>query len=79
MSEKDKAVKLKVMSVLLGALGVFAGWSAAGRAYLYFVGVGVTSVYATIYSIILWLSVLGVFWLVAFKVKRIQQYITKGP
>ena len=79
MSERDKAVKLKVISVLLGALGVFAGWSAAGRAYIYFVGNGVTSYYATVYSIILWILVIGVFWLAAFKIKRIQQYITKGP
>jgi hypothetical protein len=79
MSERDKAVKLKVVSVLLGVLGVFAGWSAAGRAYLYFVGVGVTSYYATVYSVILWVSVIGAFGLAAFKLKRIQQYITKGP
>ena len=32
MSDRDKAVKLKVVSVLLGVLGVLVGWSAAGYA-----------------------------------------------
>ena len=77
MSERDKAVKLKVVSGLLGALGVCAGGGAAARAYLFFVGIGVTSYYATVYSIILWIFVIGGFWLAAFKLKRIQQYVTK--
>ena len=77
MSERDKAVKLKVGSVLLGALGICAGAGAASRAYLYFVGVGVTSYYATVYAMILWVFVIAIFWLAAFKLKRIQQYITR--
>ena len=77
ISDSDKAVKLKVIIVLLVVLGVLFGWSAAGRAYVCFVGNGVTSYYATVYSVVLWLFVIGVFWLAAFKAKRIQHYITK--
>jgi hypothetical protein len=76
-SERDKAIKLKVIAVLLGALGVFAGWSTAGYAYTYFVGAGVTSYYATVYSVILWLFVTAIFWLTALKLKKIQQYLTQ--
>jgi hypothetical protein len=79
MSERDKAIKLKVLSCLLGVLGVLWGWSAAGYAYLYFVGVGVTSYSATVYSVIVCLFVIAIFWLAAFKLKRIQQYFTKEP
>ena len=79
MSERDKAYKLKVAAIFLVVLGVLVGWSAAGYAYIYFVWNGVTSANATVYSIILWILVIGVFWLAAFKIKRIQQYITKGP
>jgi hypothetical protein len=79
MSERDKAIKLKVIAVLLGALGVCAGGGAAAYAYVFFVGIGVTSYDATVYSVILWIFVIGVFWLAAFKLKRIQQYITKEP
>jgi len=37
---------------------------------MYFIGNGVASDYATGYSIIVWLAILGAFGLVAFKVKR---------
>jgi hypothetical protein len=77
MSERDKAIKLKVVSVLLGALGVCAGGSAAGYAYVFFVGIGATSYDATVYAVILWLFVIAVFWVAALNLKRIQQYITK--
>lgn len=83
MSERDKVYKLKVAAVFLVVLGALFGAGAAGLAFPYFVGNGVTSYYATVYSIILWIFVIGVFWLAsilaAFKAKRIQQYITKGP
>ena len=79
MSERDKVYKLKVAAIFLVVLGVLFGWSAAGLAYVYFVGYGVTSANATVYSVILWIFVMGVFWLAAFKAKRIQQYITRGP
>ncbi|MCW4005304.1 MAG: hypothetical protein NWF04_01700 [Candidatus Bathyarchaeota archaeon] len=79
MSEREKAVKLKVISVLLGVLGVFAGGYAAGRSYVFFVENGVTSYYSTVYAVILWFFVIGAFWLAAFKLKRIQHYITKEP
>jgi hypothetical protein len=83
MSEREKVYKLKVGAVFLVVLGVLFGWSAAGFAYVYFVGNGVSSANATVYSIILWIFVMGVFWfaalLAAFKAKRIHQYITKGP
>jgi hypothetical protein len=49
-SERDKAIKLKVIAVLLGALGVCAGGGAAAYAYVFFVGIGVTSYDATVYS-----------------------------
>ncbi len=77
ISEQDKAIKLKVISVLLGALGVCAGGGAAAYAYVFFVEIGVPSYYATVYAVILWLSVIAIFWFAAFKLKRIQQYITK--
>ena len=77
MSERDKVVKLKVLSVLLGAEGVCAGAGAAGLAYVYFVGNEVPSYDATIYSVILWILVIAIFWLAAFKLKRIQQYLSK--
>lgn len=76
-SEKDKAFKLKVIAVFLAVLGVLFGGGAAGFAYVFFVGVGVTSYYATVYSVILWLFVIAIFWLAAFKLKKIQQYLTK--
>lgn len=66
MSGIEKVVALKVILVLLG---VFVGWSVAGYAYVYFTGIGVSSDYATGYSISFWLAVLGAFWLIAFKVK----------
>jgi len=50
-------------------LGVLVGWTAASYAFMYFIGNGVASGYATGYSIILWLAVFGVFGLIAFKVK----------
>jgi len=65
MSERVGA--LKIILVLLGAL---VGWTAASYAFMYLIGNGVASDYATAYSIILWLAVFGAFGLVAFKVKR---------
>jgi len=67
MSGREQGVALKVILVLLGVL---VGWSVAGYAYVYFTGIGVASDYATGYSIILWLAVLGAFGLIAFKVKN---------
>ena len=82
MSEREKAYKLKVGAIFLVVLGVLFGLGAAGYEYAYFVGNGVTSANATIYSIILWIFVIGVFWLAAlltaFKAKRIQRYITRN-
>jgi hypothetical protein len=54
--------------VILALAGVFAGWTAASYAFMYFIGNGVTSDYATGYSIIVWLAVLGAFGLIAVKV-----------
>ena len=51
-------------------LGVLVGWTVASYAFMYFIGNGVASDYATGYSIIVWLAILGAFGLVAFKVKR---------
>jgi hypothetical protein len=67
MSGREKVVAVKIILVLLGVL---VGWTVAGYAYVYFTGIGVASDYAVGYSIILWLAVLGAFWLIAFKVKR---------
>ena len=67
MSRRVDWVAVKVILVLLGVL---VGWSAASYAYVYFIGNGVASDYATGYSIIVWLAVLGAFGLTAFKVKR---------
>jgi hypothetical protein len=75
MSGREKVVALKIILVLLG---VFVGWTLAGYAFMYFIGNGVASDYATGYSIILWLAVLGAFGLIAFKVKRIQNQGIKG-
>jgi hypothetical protein len=77
MSERDKAIRLKVLSVLLGAIGVCAGGGIAARTYLYSVVNGVTSCDATVYSAVVWVCVIAVFWVGAFKLKKIQQYITK--
>jgi len=67
MSRRVEWVAVKIILVLLGVL---VGWTAASYAFVYFIGNGVASDYATGYSIILWLAVFGVFGLVAFKVKR---------
>jgi len=75
MSGREKVVALKIILVLLG---VFVGWTLAGYTFMYFIGNGVASDYATGYSIILWLAVLGAFGLIAFKVKRIQNQGIKG-
>jgi hypothetical protein len=69
MSGREKLVALKIILVLLGVL---VGWTVASYAFIYFTGNGVASDYATGYSIILWLAILGAFGLIAFKVKRIQ-------
>jgi hypothetical protein len=75
MSGREKVVALKIILVLLGVL---VGWTVAAYAFIYFTGNGVASDYATGYSIILWLAVLGAFGLIAFKVKRIQNQGIKG-
>jgi hypothetical protein len=67
MSGREKGVALKIILVLLGVL---IGWTVASYAFVYFIGNGVASDYATGYSIILWLAVLGAFGLIAFKVKN---------
>ena len=64
-SEGEKRAALRVILVLLG---VFVGWVAASYAFMYFIGNGVTSDYATGYSIIVFLAALGAFTLAAFKV-----------
>jgi hypothetical protein len=38
----------------------------------------VTSCDATVYSAVVWVCVIAVFWVGAFKLKKIQQFITKG-
>jgi len=69
-ARKSRRVDWVAMKIILVLIGFFAGWSVAGFAYVYFTGIGVASDYATGYSIILWLAVLGAFGLFAFKVKR---------
>jgi len=61
------------LRVILALLGVLAGWAVASYAFMYFIGNGVTSDYATGYSIVVWLAVLGAFWLAAFKLRTIAQ------
>jgi len=58
------------VKIILVLLGVLVGWTVASYAFMYFIGNGVASDYATGYSIIVWLAVLGAFGLIAFKVKR---------
>jgi len=58
------------LRIILTLLGVLVGWTAASYAFMYFTGNGVTSDYATGYSIIVWLAVLGAFWIIAFKLNR---------
>lgn len=60
--------KRTALRIILALLGVLVGWTAASYAFIYFTGNGVTSDYATGYSIIVWLVVLGAFGLIAFKV-----------
>ncbi len=65
----SRRVDSTAIMIILVLLGVFVGWAAAGYAFMYFIGNGVASDYATGYSIILWLAVFGAFGLAAFKVK----------
>ena len=65
MSRRAEGAVLKIILVLLGVL---VGWTAASYAFMYFIRNGVASDYATGYSIILWIAVLGAFGLIAFKV-----------
>jgi len=58
------------VKIILVLLGVLTGWTAASYAFMYFIRNGVASDYATGYSIIVFLAVLGAFGLIAFKVKR---------
>jgi len=65
MSRRAEGAVLKIILVLLGVL---VGWTAASYAFMYFIRNGVASVYATGYSVILWIAVFGAFGLIAFKV-----------
>jgi hypothetical protein len=67
MSRRADWAAVKIISVLLGLL---TGWTAASYAFMYFIRNGVASDYATGYSIIVFLAVLGALGLIAFKVKR---------
>lgn len=71
MSKEGKEAALRVILVLLGVL---VGWVAASYAFVYFLGNGVTSDYATGYSIIVFLAFFGAFGLTAFKVKSVRAY-----
>ena len=66
MSRRLDWVAVRIILVLLRVL---VGWTAASYAFMYFTGNGIASDYATGYSIIVFLAVLGAFGLVAFKVK----------
>jgi hypothetical protein len=70
VADAKNKVNWVALKIILVLLGVFVGWTAASYAFMYFIGHGVASDYATDYSIILWLAFFGVFGLVAFKVKR---------
>ena len=65
MSRRLDWVAVRFILVLLGVL---VGWTAASYAFMYFIRNGVASDYATGYSIIVFLAVLGAFGLIAFKV-----------
>ena len=65
MSRRPDGVFIKFILVLLGVL---VGWTAASYAFMYFIGNRVASDYATGYSIIVFLAVLGAFGLMSFKV-----------
>jgi hypothetical protein len=69
MSKGEKRAALRVILVLLGVL---VGWVAAGYAFMYFIGNGVPSDFATEYSIIVFLAFFGAFGLAAFKVKSVR-------
>jgi hypothetical protein len=69
-ARKSRRVNWVAVKIILVLLGFCWGWSAASYAFMYFIGNGVASDYATGYSIILWLAVFGAFGLFAFKVKR---------
>ncbi len=77
MSEREKGYKRKVASIFLGVSGVLFGWGAAGYAYFCFSRIGVAIYDATVYSVIVSLSVIAIFWLVASNLKRIQKILTK--
>jgi hypothetical protein len=64
MSRRAKKVAVRI---LLTLAGVFLGWAGAGYAFMYFTGNGMTSEYATGYSIIVGLAIFGAFVLIAFK------------
>ena len=66
MSKRADWAAVKIILVLLG---VFVGWTVASYAFMYFIRNGVASDYATGYSIIVWLAVLGAFGIIAFKIK----------
>jgi hypothetical protein len=61
--------RVGALKIILVLLGILVGWTVASYAFVYFIGTGVASNYATGYSIILWLAILGAFGLIALKVK----------
>jgi len=61
-----------VLRAILALLGVLVGWVAASYAFMYFIGNGVTSDYATGYSVIVFLAFFGAFGLAAFKVRSVR-------
>jgi hypothetical protein len=65
----SRRIDWAAIKIILVLLGVLIGWTAASYAFMYFIGNGVASDYATGYSIILWIAVFGAFGLIAFKVK----------
>jgi hypothetical protein len=66
----SRRVEGAVVRIILVLLGVLTGWTAASYAFMYFIRNGVASDYATGYSIIVWLAVLGAFGLIALKAKK---------
>ena len=66
------------LRVILALLGVFAGWTLASYAFMYFIGNGVASDYATGYSIILGLAVFVAFGLFALRVKKKSGFTQQG-
>jgi hypothetical protein len=64
----SRGEKKAILRIILALLGVLVGWTAASYAFVYFTQNGVTSDYATGYSIMVFLAVFGALGLIAFKV-----------